>query len=219
MDEHAVVDLDDRVLLQQPAAVVAHEVQVIQTARLGIALKVVPEFLDYIIVGPSVSPALSRSNFFLELPFFGFSERIGEKFSELLGGEIIRKAEDPAGDVDFFMVSEQHVDHAPGCFSLFLEAHQEVENLLGRVSPVQDIPHLDQMGFPGRPVKGVVNDPRSLQDFDEILIVAVQVADRDDFPNARPFAGNIGRAGEPDDGRDKENEIEKDPFSSVPDSD
>jgi hypothetical protein len=75
------------------------------------------------------------------------------------------------------------------------------------------------MRFPGHPVKGVTDDTDAIQDLDKIFVVAVKVADRDDLLNARPLAGDVGRTGEPGNGRANEKQEEKSLPSFVPDSD
>ena len=218
-----VVDLDDRVLLDEPipAGLVeaqdigAHGVRVLGGHDLP------PEF-GQAIVGVDVEafdlgplPVLGGERLeVLGLPLA--AEILGQERDELLDGDVARIVEGDAGDVHLLVVAEEHVDHAAGGGRFLLEAHEEVEDLLGPGAPVHDVAELDEMGLAARPVEVVVDeaDLRVGEDEDEAVVVAVEVGDGHDPVDARPFEGDVGGGGEP--GQDGEGQKEEEERPAPP---
>ena len=68
------------------------------------------------------------------------AEILGQERDELLDGDVAGIVEGDAGDVHLLVVAEEHVDHASGGRGFLLEAHEEIEDLLGPGAPVQMSP-------------------------------------------------------------------------------
>jgi len=68
------------------------------------------------------------------------------------------------------------MDPSPGRGSLVLQAPDEVENLSGSGASVHDIPHLDEVGLFGDPMKVMVYDFQALKDLHKGFVGAVEVA-------------------------------------------
>ena len=122
---------------------------------------------------------------------------LGQERDELLHGDVARIVEGDAGDVHLLVVAEEHVDHASRRGRFLLEAHEEIEDLLGPGAPVHDVAELDEMGLAAGPVEVVVDeaDLGVGEDEDEAVVVAVEVGDGHDPVDARPFVGDLGGRG------------------------
>ena len=94
--------------------------------------------------------------------------------------------------VHHLVVAEQRLDPSAGALGLVLEPHQEVERLPHLGAAVEDVAGLHEDRRAARPLPLGVDEARGLQNFDELIERAVDVADGDD---ARPGAACDRRAG------------------------
>jgi len=76
-----------------------------------------------------------------------------------------------------------------GQLGFAFKAADEVEDGPGFGPPVHDVSHLNEMRPAARPAEVAVDEPRGLQDFDEGIVGAVEVADGDDFSDVLEDAG------------------------------
>ena len=92
------------------------------------------------------------------------------------------------------MVAEEDVDHAARRRGLLFESHEEVEDVLGPLAPVQNVAELDEVGGAALPVKVGVDqvDLGVGEDVDEPVVIAVQVGHGHNVVDARPLAGDVG---------------------------
>ena len=87
------------------------------------------------------------------------------------------------------MIPDQSVDVSAGLLGLLLELHQQIKDLAGVGSAIGNIAGLDEVRLPTRPLQLRVYELGVLENPDELLVVAVNVADRDDAIDAAPDFG------------------------------
>ena len=92
------------------------------------------------------------------------------------------------------MVPDERMHRAAGRRGLTLQLHQEVHRLAGIRTAVQDVADLHQVGLSGGPVQLLVDYLGRPKDLDELVVVAVDVADGDDAVHAGPGI-LLGRGG------------------------
>src|SRR3954454_9704736 len=84
------------------------------------------------------------------------------------------------------MVADERMHGAPGSRSLLLELHEEVHNCARIGTPVDDVAVLNQVRLAARPVAVPIDESRGGEHARELLIIAVDIADRDDALHAGP---------------------------------
>ena len=84
------------------------------------------------------------------------------------------------------VVADEAVHVAAGLFRLDLQLHQEIHGLAGVRSPVEEVPGLYEMGLSADPVGALVDDLRGEECFQELAMVAMDIADRHDALDAVP---------------------------------
>ena len=88
------------------------------------------------------------------------------------------------------------MDAAARSLSFALELPEQIQNLPRIVAAIDGIAELDEMSLAANPVRLGIDQPSHLQDLDESIVGAMDVADRHDALDPLPFARAFVRGGE-----------------------
>jgi len=194
MDKDDIVDFDDGIVFEKPRSILLVKMDEVLFLGFWIIFQLAPEFVDEAFALGPLTSGLKIIYLFGEHPLLLFSIAVRKKRDELVDGQVVGIAKDNAGDVHFFVVADECVDHPSGRLRLFLQPHQEVKDCLGIRPSIHDIARLDKMRLSCCPVEAIIDNSGPYENFDKMIIVAVEISNGDDFFNACPFAlGADGR--------------------------